>query len=228
MMSGTDRYNDFAKEHGARKEVWDEALKFKFQSKSLHEFTASVYGMPFQEFPDAALTSEKIYHQWCAKVARIMPQDRSKKEFKQYMNERLLEAEKEEIPPNTEEGVEVGVVVLAILLNAIQNCRDFDKPQDDLGQELRPGEWVFIETSEDSKCGQEVYIKYEGLKARVVHQMCDGGTETRLTRKQIVKWLMANGRYYDKTASVNRRRCAYVLPLELVESHEVFSFRGRL
>jgi hypothetical protein len=134
----------------------------------------------------------------------------------------LIDAE--EIPPNTEEGAEVAAVVLTILKNGIRNCRNFDYEQEI--QELGPGEWIFVETAEESKCGQEVYIKYEGLKARIINQMGDGGTEMRFTRKQITKWLRETGRYYNVNASVNRRRCAYILPYNLVDKHQVFSYRN--
>jgi hypothetical protein len=219
-MSSADRYNEFAQKHGAKKEVWDENLKFKYQNKSLREYRASIYDLPYQDFPVAAFTAEATYLQWCVQVAGMMPETRGKK-FREFIRERLAEAEEEEIPPNMEEGAEVGVVILTILKNGIRNARNFDLEQQQ--DELRPGEWLFLETAEDSKCGLEVYIKYEGLKARILDQVAMGATETRLPRREVVRWLKANGRYYGRDATVNRRRCAYVLPHDLVEKFEVFS-----
>jgi hypothetical protein len=60
-MSDSDRLNEFAKKHGARKELWDENLKFKYQNKSLREYTASIYGLPYQPFPVKAFTSQAVY-----------------------------------------------------------------------------------------------------------------------------------------------------------------------
>jgi hypothetical protein len=229
MNDSANRYNEFAKKHGAKKEIWDEDLKFRYQNKSLREYKASIYGLPHQEFPVAAFTSEAIYLQWCVQVAGMMPFKR-KSEFSEFMREHLLEAEEEEIPPNMEEGVEVGVVVLTLIKNACRNARNFDLPggeEDcDESDKLQPGEWLFLETAEDSKCGLEVFVKYEGLKARILDQIAMGATETKLTRKDVVKWLLAHGRYCNKDASINRRRCAYVLPYELVENFQIFSLRS--
>jgi hypothetical protein len=222
-------FNEFAKKHGAKKEVWDEDLKFRYQNKSMREYSASVYGLPYQEFPVTAFTSEAVYLQWCLQVSGVMPNKR-KGEFHPYMQERLADAEEEEIPPNMEEGAEVGVVVLTLLKGGIRNCRDFDFPGDDdddgEDDELGPGEWLFVETAEDSKCGKEVFVKYEGLKAKILDQIAMGATETKLTRREVVKWLKAHGRYYNREASVHRRRCAYVLPYELVKNFEVFNLRS--
>jgi hypothetical protein len=41
MSDSTNKLNEFAKMHGAKKEFWDEDLKFKYQSKSLREYTAT-------------------------------------------------------------------------------------------------------------------------------------------------------------------------------------------
>lgn len=147
-------FNEYAKQHGAKKEVWDEDLKFKYQSRSLRVYFASIYGLPYQEFPVAAFTSEAAYQQWCILVAGMMHLPARGKEFKQFIVGRLADAEEVEIPPNTEEGIEVGVVVLTLLKNAIRNCRNFDLPGED--DELQPGEWVFLETTAESKCGLEV------------------------------------------------------------------------
>jgi hypothetical protein len=217
-----DPYNEFAKKHGARKEVWDEGLKLKYQNKSVREYTASIYGLPYQPFPPEAFTSEAVYLRWCALTAQMMPNKRGR-EFHQYMQEHLSEAEEEEIPPDTEEGVEVGVVFLTILKNKIRNVRNFDLPQEE--DELKPGEWVFLETSVESRVGLEVYIKFQGLMSRVLDQIAMGSTETKITRKEVVKWLRANGRWCSREASVNRWRCAYTLPYSLVESFEIFALR---
>jgi hypothetical protein len=223
----TDSFNEYAKKHGARKEVWDEGLKLKYQNKSMREYSASIYGLPYQEFPLAAFTSEAAYLQWCVSVSGVMPDKRkTRAEFHRYIQERLSEAEEEEIPPNTEEGVEVGVVVLTILKSKARIARNFDVPQEH--DQLLPGEWLFLETAEDSRCGLEVFIKYEGLRACIVDQIAVGNTETKLTRKEVVAWLRAHGRYYDRKASVNRRRCAYILPYALVENFEIFSLRNRV
>src|SRR5262249_31346576 len=107
----------------------------------------------------------------------------------------------------------------------IQNARNFDQPQDE--DELIPGEWLFVETAEDSQCGPEVYIKFEGLKACILDQVALGNTETKLTRKEVVRWLLDHGRHCGKDATVNRRRCAYTLPYSLVDSFEMFYLRNR-
>jgi hypothetical protein len=222
-MSAADRFNEYAQKHGAKKEVWEEDLKFKYQNKSMREYRASIYGLPYQEFPKDAFTSEPAYLRRCIAVSGMMPSDRGRG-FKQFMRERLAEAEDEEIPPNMEEGVEVGVVVLTVLKNKIRNARNFDYSQEE--DELRPGEWLFLETAEDSKCGLEVYIKYEGLKGCILDYVALGQTETKLPRKDVVSWLLAHGRHHGKDASINRRRCAYVLPFSLVDGFEVFGLRS--
>lgn len=224
MSDQDNKFNEFAKKHGAKKEVWDENLMFKYQNRSLREYTASIYGMPFLEFPEEAFTSEPVYLRWCIKVSGMMPPDR-KGQFKQFMRERLIDAEEEDIPPDTEEGAEIRAIVLTILKKELNGrCRDFDQPQEN--QELEPGEWVFCETVMESKCGAELFIKYEGLKARITHFIALNSLEIRPNRREVTKWLRANGRYYDKKASVNRHRCAYVLPYEMVETHKVFDYRG--
>ncbi len=124
-----NEYNEFAKTHGIKKEFWEEGLQFRYQNKSLREYSASVYGLPFQSFPVTAFTSEAVYLQWCIQVSGMMPLSRGK-EFKQYMRDRLAEAVEEEIPPNTEEGIEVGIVVLRLLYNEIRRCRNFDDTQE--------------------------------------------------------------------------------------------------
>jgi hypothetical protein len=225
MSDSTNKLNEFAKMHGAKKEFWDEDLKFKYQSKSLREYTASVYGLPYQGFPVTAFTSEAIYLQWCIQISGMMPAKRNR-DFVTFIRDRLADAEEEEIPPNMEEGAEVGEVVLTILKNKVRNARNFDEPQET--SELLSSEWIFLETAEDSKCGLEVYIKYQGLKARVLDQIAMGTTETKLTRKEVVAWLRAHGRYHNKEATVNRWRCAYVLPYELVEGFQVFALRQRV
>jgi hypothetical protein len=222
-MSDTP-YNEYAKKHGAKKEFWDENLKFRYQNKSLREYSASIYGLPYQEFPVAAFTSEAIYLQWCVQVSGMMPESRGTKGFKPFMRERLADAEEQEILPNMEEGVEVGVVILTILKSASKHCRNFDFDQHN--DELEPGEWLFLETTEDSKCGPELFIKYEGLKAKIIDQVAMGNTETKMQRKEVVKWLLAHGRHCGRDASVNRQRSAYVLPYDLVEKFEVFNLRS--
>jgi hypothetical protein len=161
----------------------------------------------------------------------MMPNKR-KEGFHQFMQERLVDAEEEEIPPNLEEGAEVGVVILTILKSKVKICRNFDVPPGpgfvDDGDELRAGEWLFLETAEDSKCGLEVYIKYEGLRSCILDQVAMGSTETKMGRREVVAWLMAHGRHHNKEATVNRRRCAYILPYSLVESFEVFALRNRV
>ena len=52
---------------------------------------------------------------------------RGREKFKQFIVERLAEAVEEEILPSTEEGIEVGIVVLTILHNEIKRCRNFDQ-----------------------------------------------------------------------------------------------------
>src|ERR1700733_5111656 len=101
MSDKTDRLNEFAKKHGAKKEVYDEDLKFKYQNKSIREYTASIYGLPYREFPATAFTSERIYLQWCVQVSGMMPDKRTTL-FHQFIQDRLAEAEEEEIPPNME------------------------------------------------------------------------------------------------------------------------------
>jgi hypothetical protein len=225
VMHGND-FNDFAKKHGARKEVWDEGLRLWYKSKSLREYRASVYGLPPQDFPVTGFTREANYLQWCLQVSGVMP-DKRGQNFHQFMQRCLSEAEEEPIPPSTEEGIEVGVIILTVLKNNVGNSRDFDKPQpDDVGGDmLQPGEWLYTETVAESKCGKEVFIKYEGLRSKLMHLVAIGATETKITRKQATDWLQANGRYYDRESSPNRRRCAYVIPLELVEKFEVFAYR---
>jgi hypothetical protein len=219
-------FNEFAKAHGARREVFDEDLKFRYQKKSLSVYTASIYGLPFVEFPVAAFTSEAAYLQWCIQVANMMPLERGSKAHKQFIRDRLAEAEEVEIPPNMEEGVEAGRVVLHILKNSVRNCRDFDYKNPDpevyMDPELNVEEWVFLETVNGVK---EVFIKFEGLMARILDAIAIGSTETKITRKDLGAWLKANGRHYNKYASPNRHRCAYVLPLELVEKYEKFRLR---
>jgi hypothetical protein len=224
----TDAYNEFAKKFGARKEIWDEDLKFRYQNKSMREYSASVYGLPYREFPVTAFTSQAVYLQWCLQVSGVMP-DKRRSEFHKYMQERLSEAEEEAIPPNTEEGAEVGVVILTILKSKLTTARNFDLPggEEDERDKLVPGEWIFVETAEDSQCGLEVYVKYEGLRACILDQVAMGCTETKLTRKEVVKWLRDHGRYYDRKTSINRRRSAYVLPYDLVKGFEIFALRGQ-
>ena len=123
------------------------------------------------------------------------------------------------------------MVILTILKSKMERCRDFDVPQkveEGNSDKLHPGEWIFIETADDSKCGPEVYIKYEGLKACILDQIALGTTETKLARKEVVAWLLAHGRYHNKDATVSRRRCAYVLPCSLVDNFEVFALRNRI
>jgi hypothetical protein len=218
-------FNDYAKKHGARKEVWEEGLKFKYQNKSLREYKASVYGLPYQPFPTPAFTSEPVYLQWCVQVSGMMPEKRGREKFFDHIRDCLAEAEEEEIPPNTEEGADIGEVVLTILKSKVGSSRDFDKPQEE--DELRSNEWLFVETAEDSKCGAEVYIKYQGLKACILDQVALGNTETKFTRKEVVAWLLAHGRYHNRETTINRRRCAYILPYSLVDGFEMFYLRNR-
>ena len=219
----SDRGNEFMKEHGAKREFWDENLKFKYYKKTFREYWGSVYGLPHQPFPDAALTCEPKYQQWCVGISGYMPVDRGKN-FKTFIRERLAEAEEQEIPPSLEDGVEIEVVVLNILKNALRSARNFDDPQE--SDELRPGEGIFTEAAEDSKCGREVYIKFEWLKARVLHEVSVGNTETKLTRAMVIAWLEAHGRHCSRNATVNRRRSAYVLPYSLVAEHQVFALKA--
>jgi hypothetical protein len=224
-MNDSNKFNQFAQQHGAKREVWDENLKFKYQSKSLRVYKASVYGSDFLDFPPKALTSEVQYQQWCALVAGMMPPKRGR-DFLNFMNNRLLDAEEEAIPPNTEEGVEVARVVLTILKNKCRNCRDFDCEQEEWG--LIPGEWVFVETAKDSSCGKEVFIRFEGLMACVLDEVAMGCTETKMTRKEIVDWLLAHGRHLGRDASPNRVRSAYAIPFSLVEGFQIFALRNRI
>src|SRR6516225_3984886 len=87
----SDRGNEFMKEHGAKREFWDENLKFKYYKKTFREYWGSVYGLTHQPFPDAALTCEPKYQQWCVGISGYMPVDRGKN-FKTFIRERLAEA----------------------------------------------------------------------------------------------------------------------------------------
>jgi hypothetical protein len=221
-MSDSDRINEFMREHGAKREFYDEGLKFRYKNKDLHEFTASIYGLDYREFPPKALISEPAYLQWCAQISNMIPTKRGK-DFLQYIRDRLTEAEEEEIPPNMEEGAEVENLLLCILKNQMWNARNFDKEQEN--QELISGEWMFMETADDSKCGLEVYIKLNGFMAGVTYQKANGNTETKLTRKEVVAWLRAHGRCLNREATVNRRRSAYVLPYEFLKNASIFSMK---
>jgi hypothetical protein len=131
--------------------------------------------------------------------------------FQQFIQDRLAEAEEVEIPPDMEEGSEVGAVILNIIKNHIHNCRDFDyRPAPDSGNgnelmpdevtedddddpedssELYPGEWLFVETVPESTCGKEVFIKLNGLMSFVTSENANGNTEYKMTRKEVSDWL---------------------------------------
>ncbi len=53
------------------KEFYDEDLKFRYQNNQ-PEYSASIYGLPYQEFPVTAFTNEATYQQWCIQVAGMM------------------------------------------------------------------------------------------------------------------------------------------------------------
>jgi hypothetical protein len=84
MDDTPSKYNEFAKKHGVKKELWDENLKFRYQNKSAREYTASIYGLPYREFPEEGFTSEPACLRWCIKISGMMPPDRGRG-FKQFM-----------------------------------------------------------------------------------------------------------------------------------------------
>jgi hypothetical protein len=223
-------FNEFAKAHGAKLDVFHEDRKFRYQNKSLRYYTASIFGLPFVDFPVAAFTNQRSYQQWCVQVCGVMPSGRKAAEFEQYIQARLAEAEEVEIPPDMEEGSEVGAVILNIVKNYTHNCRDFDIKGDDpegsdADDRLFSGEWLFVETIEGSKCGKEVFIRVRGLMAKITWENSNGNTPSKITQKEVTDWLKGHGRYYDREASKNRYRSAYVLPLKMVLEHEIFPLR---
>ena len=60
---------NFAQKHGAKKEFYDEGHKVPLsRNKSKREYSASIYGLPYQEFPVTAFTNEATYQQWCIRI----------------------------------------------------------------------------------------------------------------------------------------------------------------
>jgi hypothetical protein len=53
--------SDFITQHGGKTEIYHENLKFQYQKKPLRYYTASIYGLPFVDFPVTAFTSERSY-----------------------------------------------------------------------------------------------------------------------------------------------------------------------
>ena len=90
----------------------------------------------------------------------------------------------------------------------------------------RTGEWISLETAEDSRCGLEVFIKYEGLNGKICPSSCDGSHGNEVATKGSGEVVVGPRTILNRTASVNRRRSAYVLPFELVDKFEVFPLRS--
>ena len=130
-MSSSEKFNRFAQEHSARKNVWDENLKLRYKPRTFNEFTASVYGEEYKDFPAEAIASPTKYDRWCVSASRMFPPQRDRKEFRQYMQERLFEAKEAEILPDTEDGAEVGSMILTILKSKCRIARNFSRPPKD-------------------------------------------------------------------------------------------------
>jgi hypothetical protein len=242
MNDNVKDFNEFAKKHGARKEVWDEDLKFKYMNKSLREYIASIYGLAYQKFPIAAFTNESVYLQWCMQLSGMMP-DKRKSEFHRYMQERVAEATEAEILPGLEEGAIIKQTVLhhvrsqlgievdadperakAILEakkteagKAVRTIgvRDLDDPKQpkDIGYR----EPMFLETRDDTGFGEKaVFIRIDPLMDWITERARHGLTEAKIDRDTVCNWLAKNGKHYPRNASPARLQSVYALRLSFV------------
>jgi hypothetical protein len=229
-MDDTINFNDFAKKHGAKKEVWDEDLKFQYQLKSMREYSASIFGSQYLEFPVSAFTSEAVYLQWCVGVSGVMPNKRGR-EFHKYIQERLEQAVEEEIPPGLEEGAIIKETILSRIRFKLyggvhdekeakekgltRSLKDADDPEQ--LKHLSDREYMWVETREDTGFGEKaVFLRIEPLMDGITELTRNGLMEEKLSRKSIVKWLKVNGKHYNRESSPNRVKSVYALPLSFV------------
>jgi len=232
MNDNVKKFNDFAQKHGAKKEVWDENLQFRYQNKTMREYSASIFGLPYEDYPLAGFTSETVYLQWCARIAGVMP-ERRKNKFHEYMQERLSEAEEIEILPGLERGAIIKEEVSAYVQNLLlliddadtnkhgvkvkrgSHVADFDEPTQDKGSTKRYD--LFLETRADTGFGERaVFIRIKPLMHWITERNRNGITEAKLERDAICKWLEMNGKHYPRNATVNRLQSAYALRLSFV------------
>jgi hypothetical protein len=211
-MKAADKFNQFAQQNGASVLYLDENLVMQYEDKEEIIFWGSVYGSEFREMPDNALTSENEYRKWCWKTAKMMPKRRTAAVFDDYVRPRMINATVRETLPGTEYGAEIDAAIDLVLGPYRRNFKDLDN-----GAELLPGDWVWVETLPDSKCGQEAIIRINGLMRVIGHKEAVGITEGKIRRKDVCKRLVYWGRRVDdRGGAVNRLRCAYALPAKLL------------
>jgi hypothetical protein len=210
-MNSADKFNKFAQENGASVLYLDENLQLQYENREEVVFWGSVYGSDFREMPDNALTSENEYRKWCWKTTKMMPKRRTAAVFDDYVRPRMMQASVRETLAGTEYGAEIDDAVEAVL-GFYRGCKDLDD-----GGEWSKGDWIWIETLPDSKCGAEVIIKIKGLMEKINARESIGLTEGKIKRKDVCKRLVHYGRQVDdRGGSINRLRNAYALPARLL------------
>jgi hypothetical protein len=149
------------------------------------------------------------------------------------MQERLSEAEEEEIPPGLEEGAVIKETILyhirAHLYGTVADekeakekgltraVKDADKPEQ--LKVMGDREYMWVETRDDTGFGEKaVFLRIESLMAWITERTRNGYMEIKLERKVIVNWLKANGKHYNRDSTPNRLKSVYALPLSFVWS----------
>jgi hypothetical protein len=149
----------------------------------------------------------------------MMPKKRTSSDFDQYLRERLVEATIMEILPGLEYGAVVASAVFYSINMAISkfHCADYDDPErkHDLGKD----DPAFIETRNEGPGYPEIFIRINHLMGLMTFLQSQGNFEKKVSREEVIEWLITVGRkpYPWTGVSPRRLRSTYPIPFYLYE-----------
>jgi hypothetical protein len=215
-MNSGEKFNQFAQQNGASVLYQDENLVMQKELKQEIVYWGSVYGSEFVEMPDNVPTSEPAYRTWCWKSmgTGMMPAKRSPTEFDKYIRPKMLAASARPTLAGTEYGAEVEDAMDSIFEYSRGIAKDLDEKG--VGAWFR-GDMLLVETLPDSTNGKELIIKIKPFMRKINTFESFGKTQGHIKRSDVCKRLAHYGRQIaGRDASVERLRCAYALPIEVL------------
>jgi hypothetical protein len=210
-MNSSERFNEYLIKNGGSKLDVDENLMLTYEDKKERVYWASVYGSEFRRAPRAFFTSQATYRDFCVGVSGMMPKKRAGVDFDNYVRARLVEATVKETLPGLEEGVIAGHAVFSVIAKFMKKACDYDNP--DRRSDVNRGDPFFMETRAEGPGYKEIFIRINYLMDGLIFEQSIGQLERKVTRDEIVDWLLIIGRTpYPVTASPRRLRSTYPIP----------------
>ena len=216
-------FNKFLAQNNGPGSFMDENLMIEYQDGDIKVYWASVYGSNFVKTPKGFFTSQTIYRNFCAEVARRIPTHRHRDQFDAYINQRLDQATLRETPPGMEEGAVVKHAIFTTLWryrsewrngrDNVERYCDYNNPER-VKRSVEKGDPAFIETRPEGPGYPELFIRINALMDLMTLLQSQGNFERKILREEVVYELKKISRppYPATGVSPRRLRSTYPIP----------------